>query len=176
MPFPFLKLKRGLLEFQRLDLISSRLRHKIIEAAGASIASSAFFEAGIRFVPGHLEIGEHSYVNRGSLLDSRGGISIGNRTLIGPCVNILTATHPIMAGYPRAGPVEFEKVIIESDVWIGAASTILPGAILRRGSVVAAGSVVRGELQPNRLYAGVPAREKRQLPYDGPQPDPDQPH
>lgn len=72
-----------------------------------------------------------------------------------------------MAGYPRAGAVEFAEVIIESDVWIGAASTILPGAIIRRGSVVAAGSIVRGELQPDRMYAGVPAREKRQLPHGG---------
>ena len=116
------KLKRTLLEVQQFDFLPSRLRHAILKVVGAKLASTSFFEAGIQFVSGRLIVGSDAYVNRGSLLDCRGGIVIGDRTLVGPRVNILTATHPIMDSYPRAGPVEYSGVIIEADVWIGAAS------------------------------------------------------
>ena len=46
---------------------------------------------------------------------------------------------------------------------IGANSTILPGSIIEKGCVIAAGSVVKGTCKTNRLYAGVPAKEIRQL-------------
>jgi acetyltransferase-like isoleucine patch superfamily enzyme len=50
-------------------------------------------------------------------------------------------------------------IIIEDDVWIGANSVILDGAIIRKGVVVGAGSVVRGELRTYTVYAGNPLRE-----------------
>ena len=52
---------------------------------------------------------------------------------------------------------------VHDGCWIGANSTILPGSVIEKGCVIAAGSVVKGLLKPNRLYAGVPAKEIRQL-------------
>ena len=49
-------------------------------------------------------------------------------------------------------------IIIEDDVWIGANVVVLDGAILRRGSVVGAGSVVREELPPYSINVGSPTR------------------
>ena len=49
-------------------------------------------------------------------------------------------------------------MIIEDAVWIGSNSIILPGALIRKGCVIAAGSVVKGETRPNCIYAGNPAK------------------
>jgi acetyltransferase-like isoleucine patch superfamily enzyme len=54
---------------------------------------------------------------------------------------------------PRGG------VKIADDVWIRANSTILDGAQVGRGAIVAAGSVVTGQVDEFAVYAGAPARK-----------------
>ena len=50
-------------------------------------------------------------------------------------------------------------IIIEDDVWIGANTVILDGAVIRKGVVVGAVSVVRDqELMPYGVYAGNPLK------------------
>jgi len=53
----------------------------------------------------------------------------------------------------------FEKVIIESDVWIGYGSIILSGVKICKGSIIAAGSVITRDVEPYSIYAGVPAKK-----------------
>lgn len=52
-----------------------------------------------------------------------------------------------------------EKVIIESDVWIGYGSIILSGVRVGQGSIIAAGSVVTKDVETYSIYAGNPARK-----------------
>ena len=52
-------------------------------------------------------------------------------------------------------------IVVEDDVWIGANCVILDGAIIRKGAVVGAGSVVSGELAAYTVYAGNPLRQIR---------------
>ncbi|WP_169780743.1 acyltransferase [Croceibacterium atlanticum] len=139
------------------------MRLRLLRAAGATIDPGAFVEAGISVVAGRISIGARSYINRQCLLDARGGIEIGENTLVGPRVSFLTATHPVMPDTPRAGPVVYESITVGSNAWIGAAATLLPGCEVGDGCVVAAGSIVRGKLAPNTLHAGVPAVCKRSL-------------
>ena len=47
--------------------------------------------------------------------------------------------------------------------WLGAGAIILPGARIGRNVVVAAGSVVRGEVPDRCVVAGVPARIVREF-------------
>jgi acetyltransferase-like isoleucine patch superfamily enzyme len=43
----------------------------------------------------------------------------------------------------------------------------LPGVVVGRGCIVAAGAVVTRSVPPNTLVAGVPARVIRELPLEG---------
>jgi acetyltransferase-like isoleucine patch superfamily enzyme len=51
-------------------------------------------------------------------------------------------------------------ITIEDDVWVGANVTFLDGAVVGRGCVIGAGSVVRGKIPPYCIAIGVPAKAK----------------
>lgn len=51
-----------------------------------------------------------------------------------------------------------EKVVIESDVWIGFGSIVLSGVTISRGAIVAAGSVVTKDVGSYEIVGGNPAR------------------
>lgn len=90
-------------------------------------------------------------------------VKIGSRTLLGPNVQIYTATHPM--GYrERAAGLEFAKpVTIGEDVWIGGSAVICPGVTIGDRSVIGAGSVVTKDVPPDVFAAGNPCRVIRDL-------------
>jgi len=53
--------------------------------------------------------------------------------------------------------------VIERNVWIAADATIIGGVTVGENSVVAAGSVVTRDVQPNALVGGNPARVIRSI-------------
>lgn len=55
------------------------------------------------------------------------------------------------------------EVIIENEVWIGMNCIILKGVKIGSGSIIAAGSIVTGDVDPNSLYAGNPAKKIKEL-------------
>ena len=48
--------------------------------------------------------------------------------------------------------------VVEDDVWVGANSVILPGIIVHRGAVIAAGSIVTKDVPEYASVAGNPAK------------------
>lgn len=111
---------------------------------------------GVRFLARNLKIGENSVINYGSLIDSRGSyVEIGSNVDISPFVHIWTMEHdPQSVDHStKAAPV-----IIEDNVWIGSRATILPGVVIGKGAVVAAGSIVVKNVNPLEIVAGVPAK------------------
>ncbi|WP_041801487.1 sugar O-acetyltransferase [Rhodopseudomonas palustris] len=83
---------------------------------------------------------------------------IGDRTQIGPAVQIYTADHPRDAA-TRAEGLEFgRQVRIGCDVWIGGGAIILPGVTIGDGAIIGAGSVVTRDVMPGQTVAGNPAR------------------
>ncbi len=90
------------------------------------------------------------------------GVDIADLVMIGPNVNIITAGHPLEPSQRRAY-VEAKPIVIEKNVWIATAATILGGVTVGENSVVAAGAVVTRDVPANSLVAGVPARVIRSL-------------
>jgi acetyltransferase-like isoleucine patch superfamily enzyme len=91
-----------------------------------------------------------------------GAINIADEVMIAHKVNLVTAGHPVAPDQRRAY-LTAAPITIETNVWIGAAATILPGVNVGADSVVAAGAVVTRDVPPATLVAGVPARVVRQL-------------
>ncbi len=61
------------------------------------------------------------------------------------------------AGFELANPGR-PPPVIEHDVWIGTRAILMPGVVIRTGSVVAAGSVVTKSVGPYEIVGGNPAR------------------
>jgi acetyltransferase-like isoleucine patch superfamily enzyme len=105
-----------------------------------------------------LTLGNEVDLAKDAMVTTDGGVTIGDRTLIGYGTKIFSSNHVIPPAGQRifgAGHV-FKPVSIGSDVWIGANCTILPGVTIGDGAVVAAGSVVSRDVIANSVVAGVP--------------------
>ena len=68
--------------------------------------------------------------------------------------------------YKEWNDVIIQEINIESDVWIGANSIILKGITIKKGSVIAAGSVLTKSTEPYCLYGGNPAKLIKKLNCD----------
>lgn len=90
-------------------------------------------------------------------------VTIGDHTLIGPGVQILTPLHPLDAVERRRR--EFGKPIdIGADVWIGGGALVLAGVRIGPRAVIGAGSVVTRDVPADVFAAGNPCRVIRTVP------------
>lgn len=88
-------------------------------------------------------------------------VRIGDHTLFGPGVQILTPLHPADAALRRRQ--EFGKPIeIGADAWVGAGALILAGVRVGARSVIGAGSVVTRDIPDDVFAAGNPCRVIRE--------------
>jgi acetyltransferase-like isoleucine patch superfamily enzyme len=136
--------------------------------AGVLVGAEVTLSAGM--VPGQdlgpapvLRIGDRCVIGRGSHVVAHQSLEIGDDVFTGPYVYITDQNHgyadpetPIGRQFPHNSPVS-----IGSGSWLGAGAIVLPGARIGRNVVVAAGSVVRGEVPDRCVVAGVPARVVR---------------
>jgi len=105
--------------------------------------------------PQNIELGNNVVLNRGVLLDGRGGkLIIGDNVDIAQEVVIWTLGHD--AHDDHHGSVG-APVTIEDYAWIGHRAIILPGVRIGRGAVVGAGAVVAKDVPPMAIVGGVPA-------------------
>ncbi len=109
-----------------------------------------------------LHVGSNVFINHGCTLNDMGGIEIGDDTMIGPNVSLLTAGHPTAVADRRSG-ITIAPILVGANVWIGAGATVLGGVTVGDGAVVAAGAVVSRDVPRATLAAGVPARSLRTL-------------
>jgi acetyltransferase-like isoleucine patch superfamily enzyme len=156
-----------------LDLTSrlNALRHRDVEARAAllsEILGRPVPETLTIYPPFYcdhglnLEFGDRVFVNQNCSFFDLGGISIGDRTLIGPGVTLTTAGHPVEPG-ERFDGILTAPIVIESNVWIGANATIAPGVRVGAGSVVAAGAVVAKDVPANCIVSGGGYVKRRDL-------------
>ncbi len=113
------------------------------------------------FDGGTLSIGEGTYINYGTNISATRSVTIGRRCSIGQyCIIMDNDYHGLVARNDRPPG---RPVVIEDNVWLAARVIVLPGSRIGQGSVIAANSVVRGEIPPLSLAAGSPAKVMRTL-------------
>jgi acetyltransferase-like isoleucine patch superfamily enzyme len=110
-----------------------------------------------------LQIGDYTGIGHGCSFTIGKLISIGQRCNLSGDIDIMdsnahrTDLASRMAYQPPA-PEEIRPVIIRDGVWIGKHCIIFPGVKIGEGSVISAGSVVRGHVPPYAVVAGNPAK------------------
>lgn len=114
-----------------------------------------FTPLNINYGPG-LTLGSDCFINYGCTLLALGGITIGDGVFIGPHCVIATEYHP---EDPLARHTLLTKpVVIGPNAWLGASVTVLAGVTIGADAIVAAGSVVTGDVPAGTVVAGIPAK------------------
>jgi len=110
----------------------------------------------------NITVGRSVFIGYECAFTGHAAITVADQVMIAHKVNLITAGHPvdpsIRRRYITAAPIE-----VETNVWIGAAATVMPGVTIGADSVVAAGAVVTHDVPPATLVAGVPAKVVRAL-------------
>lgn len=110
----------------------------------------------------NIELGERVFFNFNCVVLDVCRVQIGDYTLFGPAVQILTPMHPLNAALRRKQ--EYGKPInIGSDVWVGGGALILPGVTIGSRTVIGAGSVVTRDIPDDVFAAGNPCRVIREI-------------
>lgn len=109
----------------------------------------------------HIYIGNHVYIGEQCrFLCAEADIKIGNYVMFGPEVLIVTGNHrtdcvgEYMFNVKEKLPKNDQPVLISDDVWVGARAIILKGSKIGKGSVIAAGAIVSGEVPEYSIYLG----------------------
>lgn len=112
---------------------------------------------------GDVVIGAGSYLNSGTVIYSGNGVRIGEKVLIAANCTLAPVNHEYRSASKPIAEQGFAPskggIVIEDDVWLGANTVVLDGAIIRKGAVVGAHSLVpAGELEAYAIYVGSPVR------------------
>lgn len=111
--------------------------------------------------PELITLSENVTLNPGVFLNIGRGLDIGENVTISANV-ILTDTGLDPDVFPEHRHVR-QPIKIEKNVWIGANSIVLPGVVIREGSIIAAGAVVTSSTDPYEIWGGVPAVRIRKV-------------
>lgn len=106
----------------------------------------------------NIHLGRNVFINFNCVILDVNPVAIGDRTQIGPGVQILTADHP---RDPELRKQLFESgkpITIGEDVWIGAGALILPGITVGNNAIIGAGSVVTRDVPAGATVVGNPAK------------------
>ena len=114
----------------------------------------------------NLSLGDNSSIEKNCEIFNYDLFSVGDNVEIGTQLYVNTSNHRVENNnlpLAKQGALN-KKITIESDVWIGARVTILSGAYISKRVVLGAGSIVVSKLlNSNKIYAGNPAKEIKDL-------------
>ncbi len=116
---------------------------------------------GVYLWGNEIYIGDNVDIGIGTIIHSTNGIHIGNDTVIAGQCYIIDSNHGTKKGQlirkqPSIGAEG--GIFIGNDVWIGAQSSILKGAIINDHAIIGANSVVNSEIPENAIAVGSPAK------------------
>lgn len=152
-------------EYNTLGLGDEKRMEELMPLMFAEVGEGTFIQPPFyaNWGGAHVHIGEWVYANFNLTMVDDGNIYIGDRTMIGPNVNIVTAGHPILPELREKGLQYNVDVHIGRNVWIGAGAIILPGVTIGENTVIGAGSVVTKDIPANVVAVGNPCRVMREI-------------
>ena len=129
-----------------------------------SLGSGMVLKTGARLCPCNeqatISIGNNTTVGYHTYLFASERISIGNDCLIAPFVYIVDSDHNIeKASLINQQANSTATITIGDDVWIGTGAKILKGVTIGDGAVIAAGALVKDDVESYAIVGGIPAKK-----------------
>lgn len=124
---------------------------------GCTIQNFAFFQ--LTKPNPKVYIGNNTVIGRHCMITAKNLIRLGDNVLMGAYVQVIDTNHGVKAGQIiRDQNAEIGEVVIGNDVWIGAGAKILMNCHIGDGAIIGANAVVTGDIPPNAIAVGIPAR------------------
>lgn len=112
-----------------------------------------------------IEIGDHVTFS-GTSIQCYQSVKINNDCAIANAYIVDSPAHHLSADRKERGDagLQHAPVVIGRNVWISVNTVITHGVTIGENSVIGACALVREDVTPNSLYAGVPAKFIREIP------------
>jgi putative colanic acid biosynthesis acetyltransferase WcaF len=132
------------------------LKGWLLRCFGASIGQRVVIKPHVRIKhPWHLKVGDHCWIGEEAWIDNLAEVKLGPDVCLSQGVYLCTGSHD----HERPTfDLIVRPIAIESEAWIAARATLLPGVTVGRGAVVAAGAVVTKDVPTMMIVGGSPAR------------------
>jgi putative colanic acid biosynthesis acetyltransferase WcaF len=128
----------------------------LLRAFGATIGRAVVIKPHVRIkFPWRCQIGNDCWIGEDVWIDNLATVRIANDVCLSQGVYLCTGSHDHQS-------VSFDlivkPIVIEEQAWIAARSVVLQAVTIGRGAVVAAGSVVTGDVPAALIVGGSPCR------------------
>lgn len=133
----------------------SSVRNAVLRVFGAKIGKGVVIKPGVKIkCPWKLNIGDHSWIGEDVWIDNLATVSIGDNTCISQGVYFCTGNHNWKVS---TFDLMTSPITVDSHTWIAAKSVIGPGVTIKKGALVALGSVVSDDVEAGVIVKGNPA-------------------
>ncbi|ARY90248.1 MULTISPECIES: sugar O-acetyltransferase [Lacticaseibacillus] len=154
--------------YNRIPATHQEERFAQLKKMFAEIGERSYVEAPFysNFGGAHVHFGSGIYANFNLTLVDDTHIYVGDRTMFGPNVTLVTATHPIDPSLREQGYQYNKPIHVGRNCWFGANVTVMPGVTIGDNSVIGAGSLVTHDIPANVVAFGSPCRVVREITDD----------
>lgn len=146
-------------EINRLDETQKKKRDKLLYSLFGKVGKNLWIEPPFYCDYGYnISVGYNVFMNYNCCILDVMPVTIGDRVMLAPNVQIYTATHPLNAKERNSGKEFAKPITIGNDVWIGGGAIICPGVTIGNGAVIGAGAIVTKDVPDNVMVGGNPAK------------------
>jgi len=128
---------------------------KLLGACGKNIWIESPFYCDYGY---QIFLGDNVFINFNCTILDACSVTIGNDVLIGPNVQLYSATHPTDWQVRAKGLENSKPISIGNNSWIGGGVIICPGVAIGERTVIGAGSVVTHDIPSDVVAAGNPCK------------------
>ncbi len=144
--------------FRTVFLWPSGLKACLLRAFGATMGRGVCLQPQVNIhLPWKLEVGDHAWIGEEAFILNFEPIRIGAHACISQRAFLCGGNHNY-----RDAAMSYRNapITVEEGAWVGAQVFVAPGVTVGREAVIAAGSIMLGNAEPERIYAGNPAVPK----------------
>jgi len=142
-----------------------RVRVRLGAGARLTIGAGSYIDEGCVLAVadgGVITIGPGCFLGHHCTISAVDRIEVGRGTFLAEMVSVRDHDH-IVGAPPGTGGLVSTPVRLEDEVWLASKVTVLRGTVVGAGTTVAAHAVVRGDIPPRVLAAGIPATVRRRF-------------
>lgn len=123
--------------------------------------------SGHVFDSSQIKIGNRVTIGHNTCISAAKSVEIGDDTVMADIFIADNDGHPLSPELRRrhasVGPEDVKPIKIGKNVWLGGGCYVLKGSVIGDNSIIAANSVVAGEIPANCVAAGSPAKVIKHL-------------